>query len=796
MIPPRATIGTPRNERICGCAARPPAAEARVGADVGRAVGLGRLAASRPSRPCVRGSGPIAAISSSLIPAVMKRANAALAVGHAERGVARVPELARRVARSACSTGSTSRSAAIASTTSDRVRSSCTAPDLNGGPNCSALPARHDGAIALETRELAIAPVRDGLMELIAARRPADGAALREFATAYLRRLSPDAAAETSARGALRRDHRRLRLRRRARRPADRSCACSTRPAPSTATSATARWSRRTRRTCPFLVDSVTGGARRRRAARRARDAPDRRARARRGRPHRRRPAPARGGGARVGHALRPRPPAGGRRARGAGRRRSAACWATSAARCSTSRRWPTAPGAWSSSPAPGAARYPDDEVDETVAFLEWLLQDHFIFLGYREYRIAEDTIARRPRLGPRHPRRRGLVGLRPAAAARGPAGRRARARARGRPADRLQDQPPLARAPARADGLRRRAARVGRRPDRRRGAHARPLHHQGLRRAGVADAAAQPQAAPDPAPRGPDRGLARLQGRGLAVRLLPEGRAVRGAGRRTCAAPSWRCSRSRAIGSGCSGRRSHDGRVGLADRRGARRRATTPSCSTRSARCCASASAPTRSTTTTVLGEHDQVRVHVTVHAPGGVPEVPLRELEQELIALTRTWDDDLRDQLVAAPRRDSPASELAARWGARFPRYYKASVAPSVAVADVALLRAARARRRAVRRRAAERAGAHARRALQARREGRARRGDADPRGPRPARHRGGPDAAARAATERRGCRTSACWGRAPGRWTSTPWASGWPTASRRSAAATPSPTRSTGS
>ena len=40
-----------------------------------------------------------------------------------------------------------------------------------------------------------------------------------------------------------------------------------------------------------------------------------------------------------------------------------------------------------------GAARYADDEVDETVAFLEWLLQDHFIFLGYREYRIEDDTL-------------------------------------------------------------------------------------------------------------------------------------------------------------------------------------------------------------------------------------------------------------------------------------------------------------------------------------------------------------------------------------------------------------------
>ena len=39
-----------------------------------------------------------------------------------------------------------------------------------------------------------------------------------------------------------------------------------------------------------------------------------------------------------------------------------------------------------------GLARYADDEVDETVAFLEWLLADHFILLGYREYRIADET--------------------------------------------------------------------------------------------------------------------------------------------------------------------------------------------------------------------------------------------------------------------------------------------------------------------------------------------------------------------------------------------------------------------
>ena len=61
-----------------------------------------------------------------------------------------------------------------------------------------------------------------------------------------------------------------------------------------------------------------------------------------------------------------------------------------------------------------------------------------------------------------------------------------------------------------------------------------------------------------------------------------------------------------------------------------------------------------------------------------------PFRELEQELIALTRTWDDGLREQL--ARRLGTTAGrELAARWAPRFPRYYKASVEPSLAIADV---------------------------------------------------------------------------------------------------------------
>ncbi|HEX6145455.1 MAG TPA: NAD-glutamate dehydrogenase domain-containing protein, partial [Acidimicrobiia bacterium] len=37
-----------------------------------------------------------------------------------------------------------------------------------------------------------------------------------------------------------------------------------------------------------------------------------------------------------------------------------------------------------------GEGQYPGIEVEEAVAFLEWLQQDNFVFLGYREYRITE----------------------------------------------------------------------------------------------------------------------------------------------------------------------------------------------------------------------------------------------------------------------------------------------------------------------------------------------------------------------------------------------------------------------
>ncbi|MGH3665301.1 MAG: hypothetical protein ACRDU8_04295, partial [Egibacteraceae bacterium] len=39
---------------------------------------------------------------------------------------------------------------------------------------------------------------------------------------------------------------------------------------------------------------------------------------------------------------------------------------------------------------ASGGTRYRPDEVDETIALLNWLLDDHFVMLGYREYDIVD----------------------------------------------------------------------------------------------------------------------------------------------------------------------------------------------------------------------------------------------------------------------------------------------------------------------------------------------------------------------------------------------------------------------
>ena len=80
------------------------------------------------------------------------------------------------------------------------------------------------------------------------------------------------------------------------------------------------------------------------------------------------------------------------------------------------------------------------------------------------------------------------------------------------------------------------------------------------------------------------------------------------------------------------------------------------------------------------------------------------LTELEHEVVALTRTWDDRLRERLVAIYGEERGV-RLAETYRERFPDYYKNSTDISMALLDVEQFERLDGRR-AVPRRAAERA------------------------------------------------------------------------------------------
>ncbi|HEU4528175.1 MAG TPA: NAD-glutamate dehydrogenase [Actinomycetota bacterium] len=84
-------------------------------------------------------------------------------------------------------------------------------------------------------------------------------------------------------------------------------------------------------------------------------------------------------------------------------------------------------------------------------------------------------------------------------------------------------------------------------------------------------------------------------------------------------------------------------------------------------------------------LGESQLAQVHFTVHvALGEVPDVPFGELEEEVIELARTWDERLGDRLVELAGEERGRA-LAERWSPRFPETYKAATAVEVAATDV---------------------------------------------------------------------------------------------------------------
>jgi glutamate dehydrogenase len=84
-------------------------------------------------------------------------------------------------------------------------------------------------------------------------------------------------------------------------------------------------------------------------------------------------------------------------------------------------------------------------------------------------------------------------------------------------------------------------------------------------------------------------------------------------------------------------------------------------------------------------LGESRLAMIHFTVHvADAKVPDVSFEELEREVIALSQTWEDRLRAALVRAfgPTR---GAELFDRWARRFAETYRASTPPSTTVRDI---------------------------------------------------------------------------------------------------------------
>jgi glutamate dehydrogenase len=329
-----------------------------------------------------------------------------------------------------------------------------------------------------------------------------------------------------------------------------------------------------------------------------------------------------------------------------------------------------------------GAARYADDEVDETVAFVEWLLRDNFIFLGYREYRIADEAIAVVPGSG------LGILAdeagsafARPRRLDELPAGLRERA---------LEgDLLIVSKTNAPATVHRRdRMDYVGVRkvsPDGRIVGEARmlglftskayaepasttPLLHRKLRQIlrteDLMEGSHDYKTAVELFNSFPKDELfaaptADLR-RAVVALLALEGDRVRLLGRRSID------GRSASLIVALPAERYDAERV-EAFAALFRRRFGTDSVATH-----------------TVLGGDEWVRVHVTVHAADSVPDVPVAELEQEVVSITRTWDDGLRERLLDAfgPTR---GRELASHWGPRFPEYYRASVDPALAVADV---------------------------------------------------------------------------------------------------------------
>ena len=82
-------------------------------------------------------------------------------------------------------------------------------------------------------------------------------------------------------------------------------------------------------------------------------------------------------------------------------------------------------------------------------------------------------------------------------------------------------------------------------------------------------------------------------------------------------------------------------------------------------------------------LGEEGAARIHFTVWVGSGpVPDVSFEDLQQTVVTMSRTWDDRVAEFL---DRIVDNGAELVGRWSPRLPEYYKTSTRLAICAGDI---------------------------------------------------------------------------------------------------------------
>jgi glutamate dehydrogenase len=85
------------------------------------------------------------------------------------------------------------------------------------------------------------------------------------------------------------------------------------------------------------------------------------------------------------------------------------------------------------------------------------------------------------------------------------------------------------------------------------------------------------------------------------------------------------------------------------------------------------------------ILGRNNIARLHFIVWVPEGqIPDVDFEALDAEVMVLTRSWSERVAEELAIRHGHDE-AREMVARWASRLPAYYTASTQLTVAAGDI---------------------------------------------------------------------------------------------------------------